>query len=195
MCRLPYCSCIVCVYNYVNTHTRTYTNVHQQTHAYTRIHAHTHMYIHIYTYMHVHTHICTYTHTYMHIHTRMHVHAHICTYTHMYMHIHTHICMCVHTHIFTHQTASCSRREKRGTCYSRTMGWLLCQLSFALLRSSIMCIRGARSSQHQRSQVISVSSGNRARELIDFQLAEVDSIDHFTLISPSDYHLQLLSFF
>ena len=32
--------------------------------------------------------------------------------------------------------------------YSATMGWLRCRLSFSLLRSSIMCIRGARSSLH-----------------------------------------------
>ena len=32
--------------------------------------------------------------------------------------------------------------------YSTTIGWLRCRLSFCLLRSSIMCIRGARSSAH-----------------------------------------------
>ena len=32
--------------------------------------------------------------------------------------------------------------------YSATMGWLRCRLSFSLLRSPIMCIRGARSSLH-----------------------------------------------
>ncbi|XP_064395274.1 uncharacterized protein LOC135342473, partial [Halichondria panicea] len=31
--------------------------------------------------------------------------------------------------------------------YSTTMGWIRCRLSFSLLRSAIMCIRGARSSQ------------------------------------------------
>ena len=36
--------------------------------------------------------------------------------------------------------------DKRDENYSHTMGWLRCRLSFALLRSSIMCIRGARSS-------------------------------------------------
>ena len=33
--------------------------------------------------------------------------------------------------------------------YSTTIGWLRCQLSFSLLRASIMCIRGARSSVHK----------------------------------------------
>ena len=33
--------------------------------------------------------------------------------------------------------------------YSSTMGWLRCRLSFSLLRSSIMCLRGARSSAHR----------------------------------------------
>ena len=36
--------------------------------------------------------------------------------------------------------------ERRNQPYSSTMGWLRCSLSFALLRSSILCIRGSRSS-------------------------------------------------
>ena len=36
---------------------------------------------------------------------------------------------------------------KRDEPYSRTLGWIRCRLSFSLLRSSIMCCRGARSSQ------------------------------------------------
>ena len=38
--------------------------------------------------------------------------------------------------------------EKRGIQYSKMMGWLHCQLSFALLQCSIMCIRAARSFLH-----------------------------------------------
>ena len=38
--------------------------------------------------------------------------------------------------------------EKRNTQYSQTMNWIRCKLSFALLRASIMLIRGARSSRH-----------------------------------------------
>ena len=38
--------------------------------------------------------------------------------------------------------------QKRQHSYSAMMGWLRCQLSFALLRASIMCIRGRRSSFH-----------------------------------------------
>ena len=38
--------------------------------------------------------------------------------------------------------------EKRQQPISSTMGWLRCQLSFSLLRSSILCIRGSRSSHH-----------------------------------------------
>ena len=37
--------------------------------------------------------------------------------------------------------------DKWGTSNSQTMGWLRCRLSFSLLRSSIQCIRGARSNQ------------------------------------------------
>jgi len=51
--------------------------------------------------------------------------------------------------------------EKRGIQYSKTIGWLRCRMSFALLLCSIMCIRGARSSQH-----------HPATEDIDLQLAE-----------------------
>ena len=38
------------------------------------------------------------------------------------------------------------RSEKWDQPYSQTIGWLRAKLSFALLRSSIRCIRGARSS-------------------------------------------------
>lgn len=38
--------------------------------------------------------------------------------------------------------------EKRDTPYSLTLNWIRCRLSFALLRASIMSIRGARSSLH-----------------------------------------------
>ena len=35
--------------------------------------------------------------------------------------------------------------QKRDQTYSSTMAWIRCSLSFALLKSSIQCIRGARS--------------------------------------------------
>ena len=55
--------------------------------------------------------------------------------------------------------------EKRNTPYSQTINWIRCKLSFALLRSSIMSIRGARSSRHH--------PGYEAyQEPIDLQLAE-----------------------
>ena len=34
--------------------------------------------------------------------------------------------------------------EKSGEPYSATMAWIRCRVSFALLRSSVMCIRGSR---------------------------------------------------
>ena len=37
--------------------------------------------------------------------------------------------------------------SKWNSSYSQTIGWLLCRLSFSLLRSSILCIRGVRSSK------------------------------------------------
>ena len=39
--------------------------------------------------------------------------------------------------------------SKHNQSYSQTVNWLRCRLSFSLLRSSIMCIRGSRSSAHQ----------------------------------------------
>ena len=38
--------------------------------------------------------------------------------------------------------------QKRQHPYPAVMGWLRCRLSFASLRSSIICIRGSRSSLH-----------------------------------------------
>ena len=38
--------------------------------------------------------------------------------------------------------------EKQNTHYTQTINWIRCKLSFALLRASIMSIRGARSSRH-----------------------------------------------
>ena len=35
--------------------------------------------------------------------------------------------------------------EKNESSYGEVMGWIRCKLSFALVRSAIMCIRGARS--------------------------------------------------
>ena len=39
--------------------------------------------------------------------------------------------------------------EKRNTTYSKTMAWIRCTLSFSLLRSAVMCIRGSRSTSHR----------------------------------------------
>jgi hypothetical protein len=39
--------------------------------------------------------------------------------------------------------------KKRQQHYSIVIGWLRCRISFASLRSAIMCIRGSRSSYHQ----------------------------------------------
>ena len=38
--------------------------------------------------------------------------------------------------------------RKEGKQYSVIMGWIQCRLSFAILRSAILCIRGSRSSRH-----------------------------------------------
>ena len=36
--------------------------------------------------------------------------------------------------------------------YSSLVGWLRCKLSFAILRSAVMCIRGSRSSMHHATR-------------------------------------------
>ena len=38
--------------------------------------------------------------------------------------------------------------DKLDLSYGEIMGWIRCRLSFALVRSAIMCIRGARSRLH-----------------------------------------------
>lgn len=52
--------------------------------------------------------------------------------------------------------------EKQGTSYNKTMEWVRCKLSFALLRMSILCIRGSHSS----------TSGSNTIHPIDLQVAE-----------------------
>ena len=39
--------------------------------------------------------------------------------------------------------------DKHGKPYSKTINWMRCRLSFSLLRSAIMCFRGARSYLHR----------------------------------------------
>ena len=55
--------------------------------------------------------------------------------------------------------------DKRGVQYGKTVNWIRCHLSFALLRESIMSIRGARSSQHH-------PASKTVQGPIDLQLAE-----------------------
>ena len=39
--------------------------------------------------------------------------------------------------------------DKRKQDYSKTISWLRCSISFSLVKSAVMCLRGARSSFHQ----------------------------------------------
>ncbi len=43
--------------------------------------------------------------------------------------------------------------EKHDKTYSKTLHWIRCKLNFSLLRSAIMCIRGARSRIHRPAQL------------------------------------------
>ena len=47
-----------------------------------------------------------------------------------------------------------SRKERKE--YSVVMGWIRCCLSFAILRSTILCIRGSRSSRHHPVHEINI---------------------------------------
>ena len=42
-----------------------------------------------------------------------------------------------------------SLSKKRNITYSKTMAWMRCTLSFSLLRSAVICIRGSRSKSHR----------------------------------------------
>ena len=39
--------------------------------------------------------------------------------------------------------------EKRSQSYAMAMNWIRCLIGFALIRSTITCLRGARSSSHR----------------------------------------------
>ena len=47
--------------------------------------------------------------------------------------------------------------HKRHVPYSSIIGWLRCKLSFAILRSAVLCIRGSRSSIHHPIKDINIS--------------------------------------
>ena len=55
--------------------------------------------------------------------------------------------------------------ERKNTEYSQTVNWIRCKLSFALLRASIISIRGTRSSRHH-------AASGAAQGPIDLQLVE-----------------------
>ena len=48
--------------------------------------------------------------------------------------------------------------SKEGKTFPTVMGWLRCRLSFAILRSAILCIRGSRSSRHRPTRDIALAT-------------------------------------
>ena len=48
--------------------------------------------------------------------------------------------------------------EKHSKPYSRTMHWIRCRLSFSLLRSAIMCLRGSRSAIHRPASMLTIDT-------------------------------------
>ena len=55
--------------------------------------------------------------------------------------------------------------EKRRECSSVVMGWLRCKLSFALLRSAIMCVRGTKRMKRQDCETDSLVEATAACRL------------------------------
>ena len=50
--------------------------------------------------------------------------------------------------------------SKEGKTFPTVMGWLRCRLSFAILRSAILCIRGSRSSRHRPTRDIALATSD-----------------------------------
>ena len=68
--------------------------------------------------------------------------------------------------------------EKQNHPYSSTLFWLRCKLSFSLLRSAVMCIRGSRSSYHRPT--------NMFNEAIDLSCSK-SRISNWTLKSHPSF--------
>ena len=65
--------------------------------------------------------------------------------------------------------------EKKNIHYSKTMAWFRCTLSFSLLRSAVMCIRGSRSTCHRVPMPVLNSVSQRAGSLANSQLQPLHS--------------------
>ena len=60
---------------------------------------------------------------------------------------------------------------KRDQPYSQVIGWMRCVLSFSLLRSAIMCLRGARSPFHSRPASAEIELATSEGMIPHYQLA------------------------
>ena len=58
--------------------------------------------------------------------------------------------------------------DKHQMAYSQAMGWLICRLSFALLRSSILCLRGAHGSSEAEFPPSASRGPGRRRHVLTF---------------------------
>ena len=66
--------------------------------------------------------------------------------------------------------------EKRDTEYSRSVNWIRNKLSFALLRASIMSIRGTRSTHHA---ALETTRGPIDLQLLEGQIHRVKYLCHY----------------
>ncbi|KAL5471569.1 hypothetical protein EMCRGX_G029696 [Ephydatia muelleri] len=80
---------------------------------------------------------------------------------------------------------------KKEQNYGATIAWIRCCLSFSLLRSSIMCLRGARSSQGRafRSSVIDLAVTEAKATRLICDASEKEKILHACHSDPISGHL------
>ena len=77
----------------------------------------------------------------------------------------------MHVYMYVDYTHASMISEKRNTEYNQTLNWIWCKLCFALLRASVMSIRGARSSRHHAA-----SEATQDLQLMEGQLHGVANL-------------------
>ena len=89
--------------------------------------------------------------------------------------------------------------KKKNEPYSVIMGWLRCRLNFALLRSSILCVRGSRSSkQHPIPELgnITLKAGYHLSQMVttEFEFITVLSLYNYYIVYIfSNFHFYCLT--
>ena len=159
MCVFAYvCSCVG---EYAHTHIHGHTHTHSSQNSLTNARKHT--CTKTPTCTHTHTHTLTHkhilpiknTHTYTQTQAQTHVHKHSRTHTRPEIE-HASISLQVFSTsggmstkaMVVYKRLASILSDKHNQSYSKMVHWLSCRLSFFLLRSSIRCLQGSRSSIH-----------------------------------------------